>query len=154
MPPPTQIHKISPAEAPWDLLLLADPERRQVEKYLYAGDCYAAVQGARTVGVLVLLATEPNTLEIMNIAVDEDLQDQGIGKRLIAEAVKIARQKRMTWLEVGTGNSSLDELAFYQKAGFRIVGVDRDFFVRNYEEEIIENGIRCVDMVRLAMRIE
>jgi ribosomal protein S18 acetylase RimI-like enzyme len=90
----------------------------------------------------------------MRIAVDEDLQNQGIGKRLIAEAVKIARQKRMTQLEVGTGNSSLDELAFYQKAGFGIVGVGRDFFVRNYEEEIIENGSRCVDMVRLTMRIE
>jgi hypothetical protein len=35
----------SPADAPWDLLLVADPERKQVEKYLYAGDCYAAVQG-------------------------------------------------------------------------------------------------------------
>ncbi len=89
-----QIHRISPADAPWDLLLLADPERRQAEKYMYAGDCSAAVQGGRTVGVLVLLATEPNTLEIMNIAVGEDLQDQGIGKRLIAEGAKIAIQKK------------------------------------------------------------
>ena len=70
-----QIHGIPPADAPWDLLLLADPERKQAEKYLYAEDCYAAVQGERAVGVLVRLATEPNTLEIMNIAVEEDLQD-------------------------------------------------------------------------------
>ncbi len=60
----------------------------------------------------------------------------------------------MTPLEVGTGNSSLEESAFYQKAGFRIVGMDRNFVVRDYEEEIIENGNRCDDMVRLAMRRE
>lgn len=37
------------------------------------GDCYAAAQGERTVGILVLLATAPRTLEIMNFAVDEHL---------------------------------------------------------------------------------
>lgn len=54
-------------------LLLANPERKQAERYLYMGDCYAAAQGERTVGILVLLTTEPVTLEIMNIAVDEHL---------------------------------------------------------------------------------
>ena len=150
---PLLIKKISPSEAPWPLLLLADPERKQVEKYLYDGDCYVAVRNDQTIGVLVLLETDSATLEIKNIAVEEDLQGQEIGKRLIAEAVSIAKQRGMSRLEVGTGNSSIDELAFYQIVGFRIVGVDRDFFVRNYAEEIIENGIRCVDMIRLEMEV-
>ena len=60
----------------------------------------------------------------------------------------------MTRLEVGTGNSGLDELANDEKAGFQIVGVNRDFVVRNHEKEIIENEIRCVDVVRPARRVE
>lgn len=54
---------------------------------------------------------------------------------------------------VGTGNSSLDQLAFYQKGGFRICGVDRDFFVQNYDQQIVENAIQCLDMIRLSMEL-
>ena len=54
---------------------------------------------------------------------------------------------REVW--IGTGNSSISQLALYQKMGFRIAGVDVDFFTRNYPEEIIENGIHCRDMIRL-----
>ena len=36
-----------------------------------------------------------------------------------------------------------------QKCGFRITGIDIDFFIRCYQEEIFENGIQCRDMIRL-----
>jgi hypothetical protein len=42
-------------------------------------------------------------------------------------------------------------LALYQKCGFRIVGVDLDFFIRHYPEKIYENGIQCRDMIRLSL---
>lgn len=35
-------------------------------------------------------------------------------------------------------------------SGFRMTGIDRDFFIRHYSEEIFENGIQVVDMVRLS----
>ena len=86
----------------------------------------------------------------MNIAVIESCQGQGIGKQLLSEAVKIAERSGCKTIEVGTGNSSLAQLAFYQKAGFRITGVVRDFFVT---KNIIENGIRCRDMIRLSLDV-
>ena len=52
---------------------------------------------------------------------------------------------------LGTGNSSIRNLAFYQKVGFRFQSVLRDFFVEYYEEPIFENGIPCKDMVILDM---
>lgn len=52
-------------------------------------------------------------------------------------------------VEIGTGNSSIDQLAFYQKCGFRIAAIDPDFFIRHYPEPIFENGIQCRDMIRL-----
>jgi hypothetical protein len=51
-------------------------------------------------------------------------------------------------LWVGTGNSSLSQLALYQKCGFRIREIESGFF-ESYPEPIVENGIRCIDMVRL-----
>lgn len=148
-----QIHQIPASEAPWDLLLLADPSRQQIESYLSVGTCYTATLNGLTTSVFVLLEIEPGTIEIMNIAVAEDYQGQGIGKRLIAEVVTIAREKKANRLEVGTGNSSIDELAFYQKVGFRMVRIERNFFLRHYDEPIFENGIQCMDMVRFAMEL-
>jgi hypothetical protein len=43
-------------------------------------------------------------------------------------------------------------MLLYQKCGFRIVGVDFDFFRRTHPEPIYENGIECRDMIR--MRID
>ncbi|MED2175925.1 GNAT family acetyltransferase, partial [Bacillus thuringiensis] len=31
--------------------------------------------------------------------------------------------------------------------------VDKDFFLRNYNEEIYENGIQCMDMIRLTQNL-
>ncbi|MNP68178.1 putative N-acetyltransferase YvbK [compost metagenome] len=73
---------------------------------------------------------------------------------MIKEAIKAARKMGGKTVEIGTGNSSLHQLKLYQRCGFRIVGVDRDFFIRHYDEEIIEDGIRCVDMIRLSMDLE
>lgn len=50
-------------------------------------------------------------------------------------------------LELCTGNSSMGQLVLYQKSGFRIVGVNVDYFVRNYKELIFENGIQYRDMI-------
>ena len=54
-----------------------------------------------------------------------------------------------SYIEIGTGNSSLNQLMFYQKSGFRMKEIWVDFFTKNYEEPIEENGIPCLDMVRL-----
>ncbi len=148
-----KIHKATKENVPWELLLLADPSREHVAAYVEAGECYLALLDGEIVGACVLLATGPGKMEVMNIATATEHQGQGIGKRLLAEVIAIARQKGAKILEVGTGNSSIEQLAFYQKSGFRIVGVDRDFFVRNYPEEIIEHGIRCRDMIRLAQSL-
>ena len=92
-------------------------------------------------------------MEIINIAVDERIHGRGIGKKLIGDAIQTAKVLGCKSLEVGTGNSSIGQLAFYQKCGFRIDGVIKDFFVDHYEEEIFENGIQCRDMIRLSMAI-
>ncbi|MEY8346724.1 GNAT family N-acetyltransferase [Bacillus cereus] len=147
------IERISQDKAPMSLLLLADPSERQINSYLRCGHIYAAKKEENVIGVYVLLETRPQTMEIMNIAVLEDIQGKGVGKQLLQHAITTAKEKHMLSLEVGTGNSSISQIALYQKCGFRIFSIDFDYFSKHYEEEIIENGIVCRDMIRLTMEL-
>ncbi|WP_238885122.1 N-acetyltransferase [Clostridium sp. YIM B02551] len=138
-------------EVPYDLLLLADPSIVIIKDYVSRGEIVVANYMGELIGVYVLIKTRPLTMELVNIAVNEKYQGKGIGKKLIFDAIKRAKEENIKVLQVGTGNSSLSQLALYQKCGFNICGVDRDFFIKHYKEEIIENGIRCKDMIRLEM---
>ncbi len=137
-------------ELPMELLLLADPSEEIVKEYVSRGECFVAELEQKIVGVYVLLPTRPETIELVNVAVAEEMNGRGIGKQLVMDAVKIAQEKGYKTIDVGTGNSSVGQLALYQKCGFRVVGVDVDFFVRHYPEPIFENGIQCRDMIRLS----
>ncbi|KPL60930.1 GNAT family N-acetyltransferase [Rossellomorea vietnamensis] len=136
-------------ELPMKLLLLADPSEKIVKEYAARGECFVAELEDNIVGVYVLLPTRPETVELVNVAVEEELHGKGIGKQLVMDAVKVAKEKGYKTIEVGTGNSGVGQLALYQKCGFRIIGVDLDFFTRHYSEDIFENGIQVRDMIRL-----
>ena len=138
---------------PMELLLLADPSEAIVRDYMKRADCYVMEQGRKIVGVYSLLPTRPGTVELVNIAVDESQQNKGFGKALIQHAIETARSQGYRTIEIGTGNSSISQLALYQKCGFRMTHIDRNFFLRHYEEPIVENGIQCVDMVRLSREL-
>ncbi|WP_052256527.1 GNAT family N-acetyltransferase [Salinicoccus sp. YB14-2] len=135
---------------PMELLLLADPSKEIVEDYVDRGECFVAEDGKQIIGVYVLLPTRPETVELVNVAVSEKFHGKGIGKKLVEDAVEEAKRKGYKTIEVGTGNSSIGQLVLYQKCGFRISGIDIDFFVRHYSKEIFENGIQCRDMIRLS----
>jgi ribosomal protein S18 acetylase RimI-like enzyme len=138
-------------EVPYELLLLADPSRDIVDEYLQRGQCFVAYINHKVVGAYVMIKTRPLTLELVNIAVSEEYQGRGIGKTLVFSAIDIAKKENAKVLEVGTGNSSISQLALYQKCGFRIVSIDRDFFIKHYNDKIHENGIQCIDMIRLSI---
>jgi ribosomal protein S18 acetylase RimI-like enzyme len=135
---------------PMELLLLADPSQRLVEEYVKRGECMVAEMGNQIIGVYVLLPTRPETVELVNVAVAEELHGRGIGKQLVFHAIQTSKSRGYKTIEIGTGNAGIGQLALYQKCGFRIVGVDMDFFIRHYSEEIYENGIQCRDMIRLS----
>ncbi|WP_066190537.1 MULTISPECIES: GNAT family N-acetyltransferase [Gracilibacillus] len=138
-------------DLPMHLLLLADPSERLVDQYVRRGECYVLEENRQTIGVYILLPTRPDTVEIVNVAVDPAYQGQGRGKKLVLHAIETARQQGYHTVEIGTGNSGVQQLALYQKCGFRMTSIDRDFFLRHYDEPIMENGIQVVDMVRLSL---
>jgi ribosomal protein S18 acetylase RimI-like enzyme len=142
-----------PEEMPWDLLLDADPSRARVESYLSDDYTRIAKYDERVLGVYALARHAPTRFELMNIAVAESHRGTGLGRWLLGHAIGLAESKGARVVEVGTGNSSFDALKFYQRAGFRIVGVWPNYFVENYPEPIVEDGIPCLDMVRLELTL-
>lgn len=150
-----QIRPLSHDESlPMDLLLLADPSKEKVLTYVQSGSCYAAFHEEDVIGVYVLTPLSQHTVEIMNVAVKESWQGRGIGKQLIHHAIAEAKVAGFQSIEIGTGNSSIQQLALYQKCGFRIASIDHDFFLKHYDEPIYENGIQCMDMVRLSLTFQ
>ncbi|OMP28279.1 GNAT family N-acetyltransferase [Bacillus sp. I-2] len=139
---------------PMDLLLLADPSKEKVLTYVQSGSCYAAYHEQDVIGVYVLLSLAQHTVEIINVAVKESWQGKGIGKQLIRHAIAEAKAAGFHTVEIGTGNSSIQQLALYQKCGFRMTSIDHDFFLKHYDEPIFENGIQCMDMVRLSLTLQ
>ncbi len=82
------------------------------------------------------------------------MQGRGCGKELIQYATTFCREQSYHRIIVGTGNSSIDNLAFYQKVGFRLRSVIRDFFTLHYSEPIFEHGIQCRDMIILDLDLD
>jgi len=138
---------------PNDLLLLSDPSEEVIAEYIHLSTKFIARLNTKIIGALVLLRTRPKTMEIMNISVYEEFQNKGIGKQLINEAIEYAKGSKIKTLEIGTGNPGVIQMMLYQKCGFRIVGVEFDYFRKNHKEKIFENGIECRDMIRMKMEL-
>lgn len=145
------IQEVPSADAPMDLLLLADPSEERVRSYLPGSKCFLATKNGTAVGAAVVQPREAGTQELMSIAVHPDHQKSGIGTTLLKWIIDFFERGGATQLEVGTGTFGY-QLAFYQRRGFRVTGIDRGFFVKNYDEAIFEEGIRLVDMLRLTIR--
>lgn len=129
-----------------DLLLLADEEEKMIDKYLKRGEMY--ILDDNGVKAECVVTDEGNgTLEIKNIATLPNWHKQGYGKRLI-EFITEKYSKNYLVIQVGTGDSPTT-IPFYEKCGFKKSHIIKDFFIKNYDKPIIENGVQLVDMIYL-----
>lgn len=135
-----------------DMFLIADPDNVKVKDYLNKGDVYV-LEDDKIIGGYVLVRNNDETVELINLVVKESYHNQGYGKKLVEHAIKKSKTMGAYTLEVGTGNSSFSPLYLYQKCGFKIVDIDKDFFIKHYKKPIYENGIKCRDMIRLSINL-
>ena len=133
------------------LLLTADPNRTSINSYLPESKVLVCRDRDICIGIAVL-SISGDVFELKNIAIDVDHRRKGKAKLMIAEVMLLAKKMGAVNLEVGTGNSSFSQLALYQKCGFRMCRIEPGFF-ESYPEIIYENGIRCIDMVRLRAKL-
>ncbi|WP_273215173.1 GNAT family N-acetyltransferase [Runella zeae] len=140
-------------EIPYHLLLLADPSQKLIDDYLLSGEVYVASLEEAIVGAYVLTPLNDDEIEIKNIAVETEYQNKGLGSILLDDATLKAKEKSFKILIIGTADSSLGQLYLYQKQGFEISGIKKDFFIENYEEPIYENGVLCRHMIVLTKHL-
>lgn len=127
-------------------LVMADESERVVKEYIAEGQMFAIIVGGDSVAGVSLFVEDSDVIELKNIALDPQFRGLGLGKQVINLAFEIFKGQGFRKMMVGTANSSIANLAFYQKAGFRMAGIRKDFFLK-YPEPIFEDGIQAVDMV-------
>lgn len=141
-----------------ELLLLADESEQQVRSYMNEGDLFTffPAEGREPAGMVLALPLEPGEIELKAVAIRPDAQSKGLGKRMLAVVLAELTARGYRRAIVGTGNSGIGQLAYYQKAGFRLHHIERDFFSpeRGYDESIEENGIPLRDMVWMDLELQ
>lgn len=137
-------------DLPMELLLEADPSPSLVQGYLRTGTAWRVTDGRQTLAAAVLQPLPGQAWELMNIAVRPEHQGQGLGARLLQAVIAHARAQGARRLDVGTGAFGYP-LTFYQRAGFRVVAVERDYFLRHYQQPLFEDGIQHKDRLMLSL---
>ncbi|MEO6521837.1 MAG: GNAT family N-acetyltransferase [Mucilaginibacter sp.] len=138
---------------PYKLLLLADEQMQAIERYIKQCDIYVIESGDKAIAVYAFYPVNGYTAEIKAIAVDEVYQNQGIGKRMLNQAESVAQEKGFRELIIGTPTIAQKQIAIYQKAGFELFDVKKDFFITHYSEPIFEDGTQLKDMAMLRKQL-
>lgn len=125
-----------------ELLLSADPSEVMVGLYLSDSEMFVWRDDD---GRAVAEAVVDFSGEIRNLAIAPECQGRGVG-RLILDDLCAYYKSAFSGLTVGTSEAGV---GFYERCGFRYSRTVRGFFTDNYPEPIIENGVRCVDMILL-----
>lgn len=133
---------------PLSLLLEADPSESKVRSSLENSLCFAAVEGEEIVGASVVKFLTEDCAEILNMSVWPSHQGKGIGSALLDFVLFELKEHNFKRVELGTGCFGY-QLTYYQRAGFRVDSVAKDYFLDHYSEPIFEQGIQHKDMLRL-----
>jgi len=134
------------------LFELAEDSAAELDSYIDDGRVLVAVSGGEVIGHLQLTgAGDPGQVEIKNMAVREERQGQGVGRRLVQAAVDLATAEAVTTLLVATAAADIGNLRFYQRQGFRMLSVERDAFTpaTGYPPGLRIDGIELRDRVWL-----
>ena len=148
------LHEGSRSELLWSFRLAEDSES-SLASYLDLGTVWVAIDAdGRAVGHLQVV-TRGDAWEVLNTAVAEDRQGQGIGRQLIEHAVSEARAAGVRRVVVATAAADVGNLRFYQRCGFRMERVVPDAFTpaTGYPEPIEIDGIPLRDQVWFGMQL-
>lgn len=144
-----EILPIPKNDAPVEILLLADPELDKIQKYFDDAVYFAAKNEQRIIGIIALKKIDSASIEIVNLAVEEAWRQRKVGRALLEHALAYGKHNTFKRMTIKTGNSSIAQLALYQKMGFRIRNVQSDYFVHPYQAIIYEHDIQCRDQIEL-----
>lgn len=129
------------------LLLLAEPSESALRWGLrhLSDTVYRMEDGGELVGAATV-RWKGATSEIEELAIAPERHGQGLGRQLVAWLLAEARRRGKRALVVGTPSTSAGNIIFYQKCGFRVHQVRRDYFWY-YKDKVHEHGLPVRDMI-------
>jgi ribosomal protein S18 acetylase RimI-like enzyme len=129
----------------------ADDSDQHIDTYLTAGEVFVAEDGDEVVGQLQLVDAGDGEVELKSLAVAEGRRGGGVGRALVAAALRRCRDRGVRRITVSTASADTGNLRFYQRQGFRLLSVERDVFgpEAGYPDGIVIDGIPLRDRVWL-----
>ncbi|QTL51751.1 MULTISPECIES: GNAT family N-acetyltransferase [Priestia] len=137
-----------------NLLLIGDEDEKVVNSYINEGSLFTIVYEKKEIGVVQCLIDEKESaVEVKNIGLKKAYRGRGIGSKVIKKLETLYECNHYSKMIVGTADSSLENIAFYKKAGFYQTGVKKNFFLQ-YVPPIYENGLQAIDMIMFEKKLK
>ena len=149
VPPGTARHALIP------LIRLAEDSESQLASAIDEGTMYVADDGDQAIGVVLVLDHDERERELRYVAIAESHQRKGLGKAMLAEVRGAEAARGTARLVVGTSCADTGNLDFYQRCGYRLLSIERDYFTpaRGYPPDFVLNGLPAVDMVWMDLHL-
>jgi len=126
-----------------ELLLEADPDKNVVKKYINEGDMYIGIKDNKVVCEIVITKVNDEECELKNIATVSEYRGKGYAQELIMYVFQKYKEKYKRMI-VGTSENMIP---FYVLNGFtKYHHTVKNFFVDNYDEEVWDGDLHCIDM--------
>jgi len=126
-----------------NLLLEADPDENVIKSYINKSDMYIGIEDNKAVSAIVITEVNNDECELKNISTLKEYRGRGYAKKLIKYVFK-EYSKKYKRMIVGTSENMIP---FYVLNGFtKYHHTVKDFFVDNYNEEIWDGDLHCIDM--------
>lgn len=129
----------------------ADDSESEIARYRDLGTVLVAEDDGEIIGHVQIVETdEPEVFEIKSLAVAEARRSAGVGAALVRAALDHCREREVRSVQLATAAASIEALKFYQRLGFRLQRIIRDFYSadRGYRPLLL-NGIPLRDEVIL-----
>jgi ribosomal protein S18 acetylase RimI-like enzyme len=132
------------------LLLDADEDEGRIRAALLDPACtaFASWLDDQLVGAAVVRWEERDPSEILYIEVAADWRGHGYGTQFVRALQDELPRRGGRSLLVGTANAALENIAFYQKCGFRMYEIRQDYFAY-IQPPVMEHAIQLRDMLVL-----
>ena len=126
-----------------DLLVEADPDEKKVQDYLKDGELFVLTYKNKIACVSVIIKLDDETVELKNLVTCEEYRGQGLAKTMIKYLFDNYKTNYKKMI-VGTSENNIP---FYVKQGFdKYEKTIKNYFIDNYEKEIIDGNLQCIDL--------
>lgn len=116
-----------------------------INKYIYKSDVFVLFDKNEPRSICALTPINNEIIEIKNLATSPAFQKQGYASYLL-NFIFDKYKKSAKYIILGTGEN-LETINFYKKRGFVETHRIKNFFTKNYDHPIFENGIQLCDMI-------